>query len=134
MFCPRFAGIFPVMKPIRSTSVLTPKEQKDLKILALFTSVYCRDHHPDRRQSGWDCADVMPDFAAYACCDECRQFLGYAVARRLRCPLQDKPSCKKCTVHCYRSDYRDLVRKIMRYSGRALVKKGRIDLLWHYLF
>jgi hypothetical protein len=42
--------------------------------------------------------------------------------------------CKHCKIHCYRPDYREKVREIMRYSGKALIKRGRLDLVWHYLF
>jgi hypothetical protein len=52
----------------------------------------------------------------------------------LNCPLEEKPVCKHCHVHCYRKGHREKVREIMRFSGRALIRKGRLDLLWHYLF
>jgi hypothetical protein len=42
--------------------------------------------------------------------------------------------CKHCKIHCYRPDYREKVREIMRYSGKALIKRGRLDLVCHYLF
>jgi hypothetical protein len=37
-------------------------------------------------------------------------------------------------VHCYRPDYRQKVREIMRFSGKYLLLRGRLDLLWHYFF
>jgi hypothetical protein len=94
-------------------------ERKDLRLLTLFTRVYCRDHH-------------MPQ--GYPLCPECRDLLRYARQRRQRCPLDPKPVCKKCPVHCYKPVHRQQVRKIMRYSGMTLVKRGRLDLLWHYFF
>ncbi len=119
-------------KPAR----LTGQEQKDLKVLALFTSVYCRCKH------GGDKAPLVlqgPEWQGlkierYPCCSECRDFLGYAFMRRLRCPLDPKPSCKHCEIHCYRTGHRERVREIMRFSGQYLVKRGRIDLLWHLWF
>jgi hypothetical protein len=113
---------------------LTRKEKKDLKILALFTSVYCHDHHGTEKKclSGLD--PQLALLERYSCCDECRNFLLYAIERRINCPLNDKPVCKHCKVHCYRTEYREKVRVIMRYSGKSLIKKGRLDLLWHYFF
>ena len=114
---------------------LTEKENKDLKILALFTSVYCKGHHNDRSVD-----TLKPDethlqgVQKYQYCSECREFLLYALERRVRCPLDPKPICKHCTVHCYRPGHREKVREIMRYSGKALILRGRLDLLWHYLF
>ena len=61
-------------------------------------------------------------------------FLLYACERRLRCPLEEKPACKHCPVHCYRPGHREKVREIMRFSGRHLIRRGRLDLLWRYLF
>jgi hypothetical protein len=67
-------------------------------------------------------------------CAECREFLEYAMTRRLRCPLDPKPACKHCPVHCYRPGHREKVKEIMRFSGRRLIRRGRLDLLWHYFF
>ena len=113
---------------------LTNKEKKDLKILALFTSVYCRDHHTTEIKPLLDLPEQLASLERYPCCAPCREFLTYAIERRLNCPLEERPVCKHCQVHCYRPDYREKVREIMRYSGKALIKRGRLDLLWHYLF
>ncbi|MDA3902935.1 MAG: nitrous oxide-stimulated promoter family protein [Desulfuromusa sp.] len=119
---------------IQQLALLTNKEKKDLKILALFTSVYCRDHHTAERESLLALPEQLASLKSYPCCASCREFLNYAIERRLNCPLEEKPVCKHCQVHCYRSGYREKVREIMRYSGKTLIKRGRLDLLWHYLF
>lgn len=113
---------------------LTRKERKDLKVLALFTSVYCAAHHPADRSGLNSLPDELVHLQHYLCCEECRTFLLYAIERRLKCPLQEKPACKHCQIHCFRQGHREKVREIMRYSGRALILKGRLDLLWHYFF
>ncbi len=116
------------------TPHLTHKEKKDLKILALFTSVYCRDHHAETREPLSSLPRQLACLEKYRCCASCRDFLIYAIERRLNCPLEERPACKHCHVHCYRPDHREKVREIMRYSGKALIRRGRLDLLWHYLF
>ncbi len=108
------------------------KETKDLRVLALFTSVYCTEHHSECEPVVVDLG--LPKTAGYRFCSECSDFLLYAIERRQRCPLKPKPNCKHCEVHCYRSGHREKVRAIMRYSGKALIKRGRLDLLWHYFF
>jgi len=113
---------------------LTKKERKDLKILALFTSVYCQSHHQAERSSLSDLSTDLRHLQRYRCCAECREFLSYAIERRLKCPLPEKPSCKHCPIHCYRAGHREKVREIMRFSGKTLIRRGRLDLLWHYLF
>jgi Nitrous oxide-stimulated promoter len=113
---------------------VTRKEKKDLKILALFTSVYCRDHHQKKRLPLDNLPDSLKALERYQCCSECLDFLHYAIERRLKCPLEEKPVCKNCTIHCYRPGHRERVREVMRYSGKTLIRRGRIDLLWHYFF
>lgn len=118
------------------TSGLTRRELKDLKILAQFTSVYCRTHHlPPRTVLTVSNPELqcLP-LAKSPVCADCAGFLSYAFERRLRCPLEEKPACKHCPVHCYKPGHREKVREIMRFSGRHLILRGRLDLLWHYLF
>ncbi|MFO7983179.1 MAG: nitrous oxide-stimulated promoter family protein [Desulfuromonadales bacterium] len=115
---------------------LTRKEVKDLKVLALFTSVYCHAHH-DGEKGPFDTeSSALPDLGLKhrTFCSECSKFLAYAVTRRLKCPLDPKPTCKHCHVHCFRPGHREKVREIMRFSGQRLIRRGRLDLLWHYLF
>jgi len=115
---------------------LTRKEVKDLKVLLQFTAVYCRVKHGGAKAI---LATDEPELQRlplqrYPVCKECSDFLLYAFERRLRCPLQEKPACKHCPVHCYKFEYRQRVREIMRFSGQYLIKRGRFDLLWHYFF
>lgn len=115
---------------------LQKKERKDLGVLATFTEVYCRGHHEGDKNPFDAAAFGLPPlgFERYRLCTECRDFLAYAVERRLKCPLDPKPTCKHCHVHCYRPEHRERVREVMRYSGKALIMRGRLDLLWHYFF
>ena len=113
---------------------LSRKEKKDLKILAWFTAVYCRDQHAGPRRGLSELPAELGSLQRYLCCSACRDFLAYAIERRRKCPLAEKPACKHCHIHCFRSGHREQVRKIMRYSGQTLIKRGRLDLLWHYLF
>ncbi len=122
--------------PSSSKQPLTRKEIKDLKVLLQFTAVYCRVKHDDDKSI---ITTVEHDLQRlplqkYPACKECREFLLYAFERRLRCPLEDKPVCKHCPVHCYKVEYREKVREIMRFSGQYLIMRGRLDLLWHYFF
>lgn len=120
----------------QAESALSLQERKDIKILALFTATYCRARHAgDRGPLVFD----APEWQGLALeplrlCDECREFLDYAFSRRSKCPLDPKPTCKHCHIHCYRPGHRERIREIMRFSGRHLILRGRLDLLWHYLF
>lgn len=115
---------------------LTRRELKDLKVLLQFTAVYCRVRHTGTREriSTSEPALQRLPLQKHPVCRECGEFLRYAFARRLRCPLEDKPACKHCQVHCFKPGHRDKVREIMRFSGQYLIRRGRLDLLWHYFF
>jgi hypothetical protein len=115
---------------------LTRKEIKDLKVLLQFTAVFCRvKHDGDKSLMTIDEPELQNlPLHKYPVCDACREFLLYAFERRLRCPLEEKPACKHCPVHCYKPEHRQKVREVMRFSGQYLIKRGRLDLLWHYFF
>jgi len=115
---------------------LTAKEKKDLKVLALFTATYCRARHAGSKEPlAADAPDLQGlGLEGLPLCSECREFLDYAFVRRRKCPLDPKPACKHCHLHCYRPGHREKVREIMRFSGRHLILRGRLDLLWHYFF
>jgi len=115
---------------------LDKKERKDLKVLALFTVVYCNVHHDEAKYELSAESIGLPgeNLDKYKVCNECREFLVYAIERRLKCPFDPKPTCKHCHIHCFRAGHREKVREIMRFSGKYLMRRGRLDLLWHYFF
>lgn len=114
---------------------LTPEQLKDVKVLARFIQVYCHAHHD--RQS---CGDVeLPrelqrGKRSDTVCRECAALLEHGIKKRSLCPLDPKPTCKKCHIHCYGKEYRQKIREIMAFSGRKLLLLGRVDYLWHYFF
>ncbi len=66
-------------------------------------------------------------------CAECQELFAYAMQRIDKCPFQDdKPTCAKCPIHCYKPAMRERVRRMMRYSGpRMLIYHPMLALL-HY--
>jgi hypothetical protein len=65
-------------------------------------------------------------------CNDCTRLLRYGLTMRIRCPHDPKPMCKKCPAPCYRNEYRRRIREVMRFSGTYLIKRGRLDLLYHF--
>jgi len=113
---------------------LTPRQLKDVKILVRFIQVYCHAKH-DRRVAGEVQLpqELQPRLrSAGTICPECAELLEHGIKKRTLCPLNPKPSCKKCHIHCYGPAYRQKIREIMAFSGRKLLLRGRIDYLWHY--
>jgi hypothetical protein len=97
----------------------TIKQEKDIKVLETFIGFYCRSKHKSRKGE---------------LCQECSALLEYARSKRARCPLDPKPECKHCRIHCYGKNQRAAIRGVMAYSGKGLLLRGRFDLLWHYFF
>ena len=44
-------------------------------------------------------------------CVDCRKLLLHAIVKRIACPLDPKPMCKKCPEHCYAPRYRAQIRE-----------------------
>ncbi len=88
--------------------------QRDLRVLQEFVGIYCRRKHQP---------------AGDELCPQCRDLLEYARQRRQDCPMDPKPKCRDCDVHCYGEPQRSQIREIMRFSGLHLLKHGRLDKL-----
>ncbi len=82
-----------------------PRLSRELKTVLAMIGIYCKSHHH-----------------AGGLCDQCRELSDYAVLRLARCPFQeDKTTCGKCTVHCYKPEMREQIIKVMRYSGPRMI-------------
>lgn len=78
--------------------------------------LYCRKRH-----------------AASPPCDECRKLVEYAEKRLDSCRYgQRKSTCKKCTTHCYTSEYRNRIREVMRFSGPRMILYHPLFALKHF--
>lgn len=89
---------------------------KEKKTVAYMIALYCRKKHGHK-------TDLCP---------ECLAMKEYAHLRLDRCQFgNDKPACKRCTVHCYKKDMRAQIRKVMRYTGPRMIIYYPIDFLKH---
>lgn len=104
---------------------MVSKAEKDILILREFIRIYCDTKHKDLTKT---------DDQGISLCKECHDTLNYSTLRRNICPLDPKPTCKNCRIHCYLPDQRERIKEVMRQSGMVLIKRGRLDLLFHYLF
>jgi len=115
-------------------SEVTAAQIQDLKILADFIELFCHARH-DRSMVG---ERTIPGIlqqgerSPKTICVECADLLAHGMKKRALCPLDPKPTCKSCHVHCYTPEYRQKIREIMAYSGRRMILRGRLDYLWHY--
>ena len=117
---------------------LDGKKAKDLKVLADFISIFCRENHRAEAKDTFPIKDIRLRHCLgdkdLVLCRDCGKLLNHGIAKLLICPYDPKPMCKKCETHCYAHGYREKIRKIMRFSSLYLIKHGRLDLMVHYLF
>jgi len=66
-------------------------------------------------------------------CPDCRQLNDYAHQRLERCKFgADKPPCQKCTVHCYKPEYREKIKEVMRFAGPRMLFFYPLDAIKHF--
>ena len=80
----------------------------EFKTMKAMVAIYCHAHHQPNNQ--------LPP------CDECQAFIRYANEKLDRCPYgQNKPTCNKCPIHCYKKQQRQQAKNIMRYAGPRML-------------
>ncbi len=92
---------------------------RERKTLEAMIRLRCRDVH--RPEGG-------------GLCGECRDLLRYAEGRLAKCPFgEEKPTCARCPVHCYRPEMRERIREVMRYAGPRMIREHPWLALMHML-
>ena len=85
--------------------------------VGLMVRLYCRRHVKNK-----------------ALCTDCAELLEYALRRLDRCKFgEQKPTCKKCPVHCYRPDMRERMRKVMRWAGPRMIFHYPLQAIKHLI-
>jgi hypothetical protein len=113
-----------------------PKAIKDIHVLAKFVKIYCRENHPTAKKLNFEYKGKQADalkLPSFELCESCAKLLTHGIVKRAMCPMDPKPMCKKCPNHCYHPIYRDTMREVMKFSGVYMAKRGRLDVLLHYL-
>ena len=114
---------------------ISEKEKADIRTLMKFAEIFCRENHNGARNPFslrlFDTKEI--EKKEISLCPDCTKRLTYGLTMRLKCPHDPKPMCKKCETQCYKGDYKEKIREIMKFSGMYMIKHGRVDLLYHYL-
>lgn len=92
---------------------------REKRVVAEMIALYCRANHTGCRG---------------ALCPDCAALTAYAHARSDSCPfMENKTFCSNCRVHCYSSDMRERIRRVMRYSGPRMLRTHPILAVRHLL-
>ena len=107
------------MKDESKSSNIGPKIRKEKATVEKMIRLYCEKKHSSL--SG-------------TLCSECHSLLEYSHQRLEQCQYNDdKPTCRKCPVHCYRTTMRVEIRRIMRFSGPRLALRAPMDWIRHQI-
>jgi hypothetical protein len=102
---------------------------REEKTITAMIALYCRDHHDVAAPDDPESDSMRP---AADLCAECAELLDYARLRLEKCRYgAAKPTCAKCTTHCYRPEMRERVRAIMRYGGPRMLKRHPLLAIAH---
>lgn len=115
--------------------------RSDAAMLARMVEIYCHDHPRGQQKGDIPRRGMLEeiDLDRISLCPQCSELLIHGLVKRITCPFDSppektKPRCKHCPEPCYSDRYRQFVKEVMRYSGLRLIRSGRVDLLWKYLF
>lgn len=113
---------------------ISEREKADIRTLMKFVGIFCHKNH-----TGEKCTFSFKPFDIQGVekkeiplCSDCTRLLTYGLTMRMKCPHDPKPMCKKCETQCYHGGYKGKIREVMKFSGMYLVKRGRVDMLYHY--
>ena len=97
---------------------LDRRVSREIKTLEIMVKMYCKKVHK----------------SVSTPCEMCQTCLEYALSRVKNCPRKSyRGLCKGCTIHCFKDEYREEIKKIMRFSGPRMMVKHPILALWHIL-
>lgn len=95
------------------------KVEREKKTIALMINIYCKKKHKSK--------DGL--------CEECQELLNYANTRLSNCKFgEEKTTCGKCPIHCYKKDMRNKVKEVMKFSGPRLILYNPIEVIRHLFY
>ena len=67
-------------------------------------------------------------------CPKCEELLNYAYGRLDHCRYgNEKPTCRKCPIHCYRPEMKERIKIIMRWSGPRMILYHPVAAIKHLI-
>ncbi len=91
--------------------------EEEKKVVKKMIALYCNGNH---NTNGNLCAD-------------CYELNEYASERLSRCPFgEEKPTCGSCSIHCYKPEKRQQIKKVMKFAGPRMLFISPIYTLKHF--
>ncbi|QYJ78601.1 nitrous oxide-stimulated promoter family protein [Shewanella acanthi] len=103
-----------------SATLLSGKLKYEHQTISAMAKIFCKANHQGQTEAGL--------------CSECLALLEYAALRLDRCPYgQNKPTCNKCPVHCYKPNQKQQVKEMMIFAGPRMLLTHPIRAIKHLL-
>lgn len=94
--------------------------EREKRVIKLMIEIYCHKQHRHKSQG---------------LCEECQALLEYAHKRLSFCKFGDeKTTCKKCPIHCYKKDMKQKVKNVMKFSGPRVLIYAPIEFFRHIFY
>lgn len=91
--------------------------EREKRTIELMINIYCRKKHKTEKGE---------------LCEQCKELLEYANKRLTYCKFGDnKSTCSRCPIHCYKKDMKIKVKEVMRFSGSRLIIYSPIEFIKH---
>jgi len=95
------------------------RRRRELKTIDAMLDLYCRHHH--QSDNG-------------RLCSKCGELRSYARRRLERCVFgEEKPTCAKCTVHCYKAGMRERIRGVMQWASPRMLWRRPLLTIRHMI-
>lgn len=93
--------------------------QREKRTVSAMIHLYCQQKHQSSRGQ---------------LCSECQELNDYAMMRLDRCKFgEQKTTCGKCPVHCYKPAMREKIVSVMRFAGPKMVIAHPFMALQHLI-
>jgi hypothetical protein len=100
------------------------KWEKERRLIPVMIKKYCKGVHKRERKA--------QNCGRGELCSECKALKEYALFRLEKCTFKvNKQFCSFCKVHCYKPDYRQEIKKVMRYAGPRMLFSHPIFAMSH---
>lgn len=100
--------------------------EKEKRLIPIMIERYCKGNHSaERKMQGLNSGEI---------CAKCNELKEYALLRLDKCPFKaDKKFCSFCKIHCYKSEMRERIKAVMKYSGARMLLSRPVFALKHFV-
>lgn len=93
--------------------------EKQKETVEIMVNLYCHKKHGTSK---------------HELCEDCSELLSYAHKRLSHCKFgENKGTCGKCPVHCYKPVMRDKIKEVMKFAGPRMVYTHPIMAFQHLM-